>query len=112
RGAGALRKAGAPPPRPARRPAGGLALLGSIDSFGAPSAAAAAAAVASLARHGGPMPPTTATPTLKPSDFRSRVWVTRPRPGIDRFASAWLVRRFINPKARVVFAADADAARR
>ena len=55
---------------------------------------------------------TPAAPPLRPADFRSRVWVTRPRPGIDRFASAWLVRRFINPKARVVFAADAAAAQR
>lgn len=112
REAGALRKNRASSPRAVRQLAERLAHLQSIDFFGAPSAAAAADAVASLARHGGPMPTTTATPTLKPSDFRSRVWVTRPRPGIDRFASAWLVRRFINPKARVVFAADADAARR
>jgi hypothetical protein len=32
--------------------------------------------------------------------------MTRPRPGIDRVSSAWLIRRFIDPKARFVFAAD------
>ena len=53
-----------------------------------------------------------AGPTLKPAAYRSRRWVTRPRPGIDRFASAWLIRRFINPKARFAFAADAEAARK
>ena len=36
--------------------------------------------------------------------------VTRPRPGIDRFASAWLIRRFIDPAARFEFAESLDAA--
>ncbi len=34
------------------------------------------------------------------------VWVTRPRPGVDRCASAWLIRRFIDSKARFVFAPE------
>ena len=38
--------------------------------------------------------------------FRGRLWVTRPRPGVDRMASAWLIRRFIDPQARFGFAAD------
>lgn len=36
--------------------------------------------------------------------YRHRVWVTRPRPGVDRFASAWLIRRFIDPEAAFAFA--------
>jgi hypothetical protein len=32
-----------------------------------------------------------------------RTWVTRPRPGIDRMGSAWLIRRFIDPRARFGF---------
>jgi hypothetical protein len=35
--------------------------------------------------------------------------VTRPRPGVDRMASAWLIRRFIDPHARFDFAADRHA---
>lgn len=38
--------------------------------------------------------------------FSNRVWVTRPRPGVDRSASAWLVRRFIDSKARFTFAQE------
>jgi hypothetical protein len=38
--------------------------------------------------------------------FRKRVWLTRPRPKIDRSASAWLIRRFIDPAARFTFAAS------
>jgi hypothetical protein len=41
--------------------------------------------------------------------YADRLWVTRPRPGVDRMASAWLIRRFIDPKARFAFAADRDA---
>src|SRR5882724_2750795 len=39
-------------------------------------------------------------------DYKSRVWVTRPRPGVDRSASAWLIRRFIDHKARFAFASE------
>lgn len=38
--------------------------------------------------------------------FLGRTWLTRPRPEIDRVGSAWLIRRFIDPKARFVFASD------
>src|SRR5216684_49441 len=39
-------------------------------------------------------------------DYKNTVWVTRPRPGVDRSASAWLIRRFIDPKARFAFAPE------
>jgi hypothetical protein len=42
-------------------------------------------------------------------EHRNKLWVTRPRPGVDRIASAWLIRRFIDPKARFAFAADRAA---
>lgn len=38
--------------------------------------------------------------------FTGRIWLTRPRPEIDRVGSAWLIRRFIDSKARFVFASD------
>lgn len=40
------------------------------------------------------------------SAYRNRKWVTRPRPGVDRVMSAWLIRRFIDPKAKFVFSAE------
>jgi hypothetical protein len=40
--------------------------------------------------------------------YRRRMWVTRPRPGVDRFSSAWLIRRFIDREARFVFAASPE----
>lgn len=38
--------------------------------------------------------------------YLNRTWVTRPRPGIDRVSSAWLIRRFIDPNAKFVFSDD------
>jgi hypothetical protein len=43
---------------------------------------------------------------VSPAEYRSRVWVTRPRPGVDRVTSAWLIRKFIDPKARFAFAPE------
>jgi hypothetical protein len=39
-------------------------------------------------------------------EFLNRTWITRPRPGIDRASSAWLIQRFIDPNARFIFGAD------
>jgi hypothetical protein len=36
--------------------------------------------------------------------LRGKTWVTRPRPHVDRLASAWLIKRFIDPDATFVFA--------
>ena len=46
---------------------------------------------------------------IRPRDYKSRLWVTRPRPGVDRSASAWLIRRFIDAKARFAFAPEEQA---
>lgn len=43
---------------------------------------------------------------LKRTDYRNRVWATRARPWVDRLASAWLIRRFIDPGARFVWLKD------
>ena len=39
----------------------------------------------------------------QPADYLGRVWATRKRPWVDRLASAWLIRRFIDPKARIIW---------
>jgi hypothetical protein len=43
-------------------------------------------------------------PSLDLTKLRGRRWVTRPRPHIDRLASAWLIKRFIDAEAVFVFA--------
>jgi hypothetical protein len=37
---------------------------------------------------------------LDPVKYQSRVWATRKNPWIDRLASAWLIKRFVDRKAR------------
>ncbi len=50
---------------------------------------------------------TTAQSTqISPREYKGRVWVTRPRPGVDRSASAWLIKNFIDAKARFTFAPE------
>ena len=43
---------------------------------------------------------------LSAKRFAGKTWLTRPRPEIDRVGSAWLIQRFIDPKARFIFAND------
>lgn len=86
-----------------------------LDFFGAPARAPAADAFRALAAKmaastARATPVESATPVLKRDAYRKRTWVTRPRPGIDRMASAWLIRRFIDPAARFVFADVAASA--
>jgi len=50
-----------------------------------------------------PEPRSKPQPKLESRDFRDRVWLTRPRPEIDRVGSAWLIRKSIDPKAKFVF---------
>jgi hypothetical protein len=37
------------------------------------------------------------------SDFKQKVWVTRQHPKIDRLASAWLIKRFIDSQAKFLW---------
>jgi hypothetical protein len=46
----------------------------------------------------------TAGKRLRAADFKGKLWLTRPRPEIDRVGSAWLIRKFIDPEARFTFA--------
>ena len=100
-------------PRPGRRArlheeAGRLgrefARLREIDYFGATAGAEALRAKEALESRLTPPPPTPPTPA-RLDDLRDRVWVTRPRPHVDRLASAWFIRRFVDPGARFAFTA-------
>jgi len=41
-------------------------------------------------------------------ELRGRQWITRRRPHVDRLASAWLIKRFIDPEATFLFADPKD----
>lgn len=42
------------------------------------------------------------------ADYQGRTWVTRPRPHVDRLASAWLIKRFIDPEAQILYRQSAQ----
>lgn len=47
-----------------------------------------------------------AVPRLDVADYQGRLWATRARLWVDRVASAWLIRRFIDRDARFVWLKD------
>ncbi|MCS3840211.1 hypothetical protein HNR03_004835 [Pseudomonas sp. JAI111] len=40
---------------------------------------------------------------LDRDDYQGRVWATRKRPWVDRLACSWLIRRFIDPGAKILW---------
>ena len=97
--------------RQARRLRKAFDQLAAIDFFAGEAqrqtAAALAALEAALAQAQSPGEPHAvardAVPQLDRAGFLRRVWATRRRPWVDRLASAWLIRRFIDPDARFVW---------
>ena len=60
----------------------------------------------------GTQPGSKTQPKLEAREFRDRVWLTRPRPEIDRVGSAWLIRKLVDPKAKFIFGAKRPSNRR
>lgn len=60
-------------------------------------------AIQSLLSPGEPQAVTRAIPRLRRTAFKHRVWATRKRPWVDRLASAWLIKRFIDREARFIW---------
>lgn len=82
-----------------------------IDFFAAQGAASAQSAISALEHALLPGRSTAARP-FPPDELRGRVWVTRRNIGIDRMACIWLIRRFLDPGARVRLVAGLSARRR
>jgi hypothetical protein len=81
-----------------------------IDYFPGPAQAqcaqALAEAEAALTRHFSPDEPRplhASIRRLERTSYRGKCWATRHRVWVDRVASAWLIRRFIDPEARFVW---------
>jgi hypothetical protein len=83
--------------------------VAAIDYFNAPERAMAEEALAIAERELMPEPVEREAPRdVDPASYRGRTWVTRADVFVDRMASAWLIRRFIDPDARFKFVRDAD----
>jgi hypothetical protein len=104
-------KAQAEAVRQARRLRKAFDQLAAIDFFAGEAqrqtAASSACNAAAVAQAQSPGEPTAAARDAvalqNRADFRGRVWATRRRPWVDRLASAWLIRRFIDPEARFLW---------
>lgn len=87
-----------------------LAALEAIDFFPGEAGRQVAARLTELERHlaakSSPDEPQARALQLERRDaaaYQSRVWATRRRPWVDRLASAWLIRRFIDTQARFLW---------
>lgn len=77
-----------------------LADVAAIDFFEAPGRSEAAAAVSRLER---PSPHAKRREMRPIAGLKRKTWVTRRDVFVDRMASAWLIKRFIDPSARFKF---------
>lgn len=78
-----------------------FAAIGARDFFGAPRREVLGALL-----DGFQSTPAESAAALDRDQHRGLTWVTRAGPKIDRLASAWLIRRHIDPEARFRFVAD------
>jgi hypothetical protein len=80
--------------------------IAEIDFFEAPGRREAERAREAVEQRtaAGRARPAGAAPPLDLDALKGRRWVTRPRPHVDRIASAWLIKRFVDPDAEFVFA--------
>ena len=82
-----------------------LADIVAIDFFGAPRRRAAHEELARLEARLRPPEAQVPTPAHPAKAPRRATWVTRQGVYIDRIASAWLIRRFVDPEAQFKFVA-------
>lgn len=82
-----------------------LAALAAIDYFPGEAKRQAEAALAALeaAAGGEPVASGGEIRRLASADFQGRTWATRKYLWVDRMASAWLIRRFIDRKAKFLW---------
>jgi hypothetical protein len=80
-----------------------LAELSRIDYFDTPEGGQLAARLTHIAALLSPPPAQPIVAPVAKATFQGRRWATRPRPHVDRLACAWLIRRFIDPTAEIVY---------
>src|SRR5512143_3634564 len=80
-----------------------LGEIAAIDFFGAPGRGTVEGLLASIDAAVRPAADTRAAPAPTVAEVRGRTWVTRTGVHIDRIASAWLIRGFIDPEAQFKF---------
>ncbi len=57
-----------------------------------------------------PEPKAVSVPSRRIDDYQAKIWISRKRPFVDRMASAWLIRRFIDKNATFRLADEKELA--
>ncbi len=90
-----------------------LQTIRTSDFFPGKAHEKAASALAALRREvelhlspGEPAPATAEIQRQSSGDFQGRTWATRKRPWVDRLATAWLVRRFVDKAPKFIWLDD------
>jgi hypothetical protein len=76
-----------------------------IDFFDSLGRQSAEGLVAALEAHLNPNSSTEGVTSPSSREYRGRIWVTRKGIHVDRMASAWLIKRFVDPDAEFKFVA-------
>lgn len=50
-----------------------------------------------------------AVPKRDIMEYQDKIWQTRPRPFVDRMASAWLIKNYIDKEAKFIFSQEIDS---
>jgi len=82
--------------------------IAQVDYFGCPAGLPVAAHLARIKQALSPITTPSVVPQAILADYKGKKWVTRPRPHVDRLASAWLIRRFIDPFAVIRYAVQPE----
>ena len=100
----------------AKRPVGALGRIrkrfseiSAIDFFNSPARSRLEAMLARTEEMEAPISKSQRNEQRVRKEYLNRTWITRPRPGIDRVSSAWLISHFLDKNAKFVF--DDDPAR-
>ncbi len=81
-----------------------------VDYFKCPEAAMVAARLDRIEQALAPGPGARLPkPAATIAEYTDRHWVTRPRPHVDRLACAWLIRRFVDPRASIRYSAHPES---
>ncbi len=90
-----------------------LRSIRALDHFPGPAGAAAARDLETLRAEvertlspGEPTPGAGAIERQDRASFQGKTWATRKRPWVDRLATAWLIRRFVDARPRFVWLTD------
>lgn len=88
----------------------GFEAIRKLDFFASPAGAALEekmfrlkAELDSMLPTVGRTEPLAAIPARNAADYQGRTWITRKKPFVDRMASAWLIKGFIDPAATFAF---------